>query len=151
MALQTRLLCVYVSHLVVFDSLQPHELQPTRLLCLWNSSGKNTGVGSHSFLQGIFSIKGLNLCLLHCRQILYSLSQQGNPDKLYTYLIYILFFLLANKNCIYLVSNFSFKFHFHIFAKIPFDKVVSNEIVLNLPEYLNGILFFSLSTKGTTI
>ena len=151
MALQTRLLCVYVSHLVVFDSLQPHELQPTRLLCLWNSSGKNTGVGSHSFLQGIFSIKGLNLCLLHCRQILYSLSQKGNPDKLYTYLIYILFFLLANKNCIYLVSNFSFKFHFHIFAKIPFDKVVSNEIVLNLPEYLNGILFFSLSTKGTTI
>ena len=26
----------------------------TRLLCLWNSPGKNTGVGSHSFLQGIF-------------------------------------------------------------------------------------------------
>ena len=25
---------------------------PTRLFCLWNSPGKNTGVGSHSFLPG---------------------------------------------------------------------------------------------------
>ena len=33
--------------------------------------GKNTGVGCHSLLQGIFLIQGLNLGLLHCRQILY--------------------------------------------------------------------------------
>ena len=30
---------------VVSDSLQPHGLQPTRFLCPWDSSGKNTGVG----------------------------------------------------------------------------------------------------------
>ena len=30
------------------DSLQPCGLQPTRLLCPWDSPGKNTGVGSHS-------------------------------------------------------------------------------------------------------
>ena len=35
------------------DSLQPHGL-PTRLLCPRNSPGKNTGVGCHSLLQGIF-------------------------------------------------------------------------------------------------
>ena len=29
-------------------TLQPHKLQPTRLLCLWNSPGKNIGLGSHS-------------------------------------------------------------------------------------------------------
>ena len=29
--------------------LQPHGLQPTRLLCPWNSPGKNTGVGSQPF------------------------------------------------------------------------------------------------------
>ena len=40
--------CVYVSLSVVSDSLRPHE--PTRLLCPWNSPGKNTGVGGHSFL-----------------------------------------------------------------------------------------------------
>ena len=36
--------------------------------------------GSHSFLQGIFPIQGLNPGLLHCRQILYHLSHQGSPD-----------------------------------------------------------------------
>ena len=34
------------------DSLQPHGLQPTGLLCPWNSPGENTGVGCHVFLQG---------------------------------------------------------------------------------------------------
>ena len=32
---------------------------------------KNTGVGCHSLLQGIFQTQGLNLGLLHCRKILY--------------------------------------------------------------------------------
>ena len=39
--------------------------------------GKNTGVGCHSLLQGIFLTQGLNLGLLHCRQTLYHLSHQG--------------------------------------------------------------------------
>ena len=38
----------------------------------------NTGVGSHSLLQGIFPTQGLNLGLLHCRQIIYYLSYQGS-------------------------------------------------------------------------
>ena len=33
-------------------ALQPHGLCPARLLCPWNSPGKNTAVGSHSLLQG---------------------------------------------------------------------------------------------------
>ena len=37
---------------------------------LWNFPGNNTGVGSHSLLQGIFPTQGLNLGFLHCRQIL---------------------------------------------------------------------------------
>ena len=36
-----------------------------------DSPGKNTGVGCHFLLQGIFPTSGSNLCLLHCRQILY--------------------------------------------------------------------------------
>ena len=38
--------------------------------CSWDSPGKNTGVGCHFLLQGIFPTQGLNLhilCLLHCR------------------------------------------------------------------------------------
>ena len=37
---------------VVSDSWRPHGLQPTRLLCPWDSPGKNTGVGCHVLLQG---------------------------------------------------------------------------------------------------
>ena len=36
-----------------------------------DSPGKNTEVGSHSLLQGIFPTQGLNLCLLLGRQIPY--------------------------------------------------------------------------------
>ena len=33
-------------------TLQLHGLEPTRLLCPWDSPGKNTGVGCHALLQG---------------------------------------------------------------------------------------------------
>ena len=56
------------------DSLWSHGLYPARLLCSWDFTGKNTGVGCHFLLQGIFLIQGLNLGVLHCRQILYRLS-----------------------------------------------------------------------------
>ena len=45
----------------------------------WNSVGKNTGVGYHSLLQGIFPTQGSNPSLPHCKQILYHLSHQGSP------------------------------------------------------------------------
>ena len=44
-----------------------------------DSPGKNSGVGCHALLQGIFPTQGLNPGLLHCRQILYGLSHQGSP------------------------------------------------------------------------
>ena len=59
---------------VVSNSLRPHGLYSP-----WNSPGQNTGVGSLSFLQGIFLTQELNQGLLHCRRILYQLSYQGSP------------------------------------------------------------------------
>ena len=47
---------------------------------LGDSPGKNTGVGCHDLLQGIFPTQGLNPGLPHCRQILYHLSHQGNQS-----------------------------------------------------------------------
>ena len=47
---------------VVSDSLWPHGLQPTRLLHPWESPGKNTAVGYHFLLQGIFPTQGSILC-----------------------------------------------------------------------------------------
>ena len=46
------------THTTVSDSSPPHGLQPTRLLCLWHFLGRNTGVGCHFLLQGIFPIQG---------------------------------------------------------------------------------------------
>ena len=59
---------------VMSDSLRPHELYLP-----WNSPGQNTGVGSRSLPQGIFSTYGSNPGLPHCRQILFPLSHQGSP------------------------------------------------------------------------
>ena len=56
------------------DSLQPHGLYG-----LYNSLGQNTGVGSLSFLKGIFPTRGSNPGLPHCSQILYQLSHRGSP------------------------------------------------------------------------
>ena len=56
-------------------------------LCPWDSPGKNTGVGSHSLLQGIFPTQSSKLGLLACREILYHLSHQGSPkDARVTYI-----------------------------------------------------------------
>ena len=59
---------------VVSNSLWSH-----RLYSPWNSPGQNTGVDSHSLLQGIFLTQGSNSSLLQCRQILYHLSYRGSP------------------------------------------------------------------------
>ena len=54
--------------LVLSNSLQPRGLQPTRLLCPWDSLGKNIGVGCHALLQGIFPTQGSNSHLLRLHQ-----------------------------------------------------------------------------------
>ena len=56
---------------VLSDSLRPHGLYSPR-----NAPGQNTGVGSLSLLQGIFSTQGLNPGLPHYKQILYQLSHR---------------------------------------------------------------------------
>ena len=47
------------------DSVRPRRRPPTRLPCPWDSPGKNTGVGCHFLLQGIFPTQGSNPFLLH--------------------------------------------------------------------------------------
>ena len=64
------------------DSLWPYGLWPAWLLCPWDSPGKNTGVGRHALLQGLFPTQGSNSCLLellHCRWIPYHWATRGSP------------------------------------------------------------------------
>ena len=51
-----------------------------RLLCLWNFPDKNTGVGCHFLLQGIFPTQGLNPSPMHWQSGSSPLSHQGSPN-----------------------------------------------------------------------
>ena len=71
------------SRSVVSDSLRPHGLQPTRLLCPWDFPGKSTGVGCHCHLHEcvcyamLCYAKSLQSCLTLCDPIDGSLP--GSP------------------------------------------------------------------------
>ena len=75
----TACMCV-LSYSVESDSLQPHRLQPARLLYPWNSPGKNTRVGCHFLLQRIFPTQGSNPHLLHWQADSLPLSHLGSPQ-----------------------------------------------------------------------
>ena len=72
------LLCI--SRLVVSDSLRPCGLESTRLLCPWDSPGKNTGVGCHALLQGIIPNQGSNPRLLHWQVNYLPFEQSGKSS-----------------------------------------------------------------------
>ena len=57
----------------------PMDCGPPGSSVQWDSPGRNTGVGCHALLQGIFPNQGSNPGLPHCRRILYHLSHQGSP------------------------------------------------------------------------
>ena len=71
----------YVNNLRVYlvTHLYPALCDPWTVACQ-APSGKNTGVGCHFLLQGIFPTQGSNPGLLPCRQILYHLSFPRSSD-----------------------------------------------------------------------
>ena len=71
--------CTVLTCSVVSNSLRPHDYSLVGTSVHGDSPGKNTGVGCHALLQGIFPTQGWNLGLTHYRQILHHLSHQGSP------------------------------------------------------------------------
>ena len=69
--------------LVTQSCLDSSRPQAARLLCPWDSLGKNTGVGCHFLLQGICPTQGLSPGLPQCRQTLYHLSHHRSPNPKY--------------------------------------------------------------------
>ena len=69
------------SRSVMSDSLRPHGLQPTQLLRPWDFPGKNTGVGCHFLLQGIFPTQGSNQHLLHWQANFFTTVSPGKLPK----------------------------------------------------------------------
>ena len=66
-------------------------------LSIGDSPRKNTRVGYHALLQGIFPNQRSNTGFPHCRQIRYQLSYQGSPNYEYIHL-YIFIFLFLQKH-----------------------------------------------------
>ena len=58
------LACMHAKSLQLCPTLGSRGLHPARLLCPWDSPGKNTGVGCGALLQRIFPIQGSNQHLL---------------------------------------------------------------------------------------
>ena len=115
---QTNVLFLFMILCLVFRSCpilcNPLDyIQPTRLLCPWDFSGKNAGVGCHFLLQGIFPTQQSNLgllCLLRCRWILYSLSYPESPLFLYSVIINK---LLKNGNLCFWICNSQINSYFY--------------------------------------
>ena len=66
--MDTMLLC---SSYLMSDSFAIPQTVPCRPLCLWDFPGRNTGVGCHFFLPGIFLTQGSNQVSYISRQIPY--------------------------------------------------------------------------------
>ena len=88
------------------DSVRPHRWQPTRLLCPWDSPGKNTGVGCHfpgknyNYTIELF----WNLCQKSVDQIYVGQFVESSTDP-YVYLYVILHYLDSVQFSRSVVSN----------------------------------------------
>ena len=75
----SRTMCVCSLGSVMSAPLRPHGLYIARLLCPWDFPAKNTAVGCHFLLQGIFPAQGWNPSLLHWKVDSLPLTHQESP------------------------------------------------------------------------
>ena len=144
--------------------LWSHGLLPTRFLCPWDFPGKNTAVGCHFLLRGIFLIQGLNPHLLHLQADSLPLSQVGNPkwisscgkyvqyvDTKYSNIKtslkkYLLFFsvftLLDYLSCLLSSIEIHFSFSSLLFCLIRYFKIIRHRFL----EFQAFALHYFIST-----
>ena len=72
-------MCVCLTAQSYLTLCNPMDCSPPGFSVPGDSPGKNTGVGCHNLLQGIFPTQGSNPGLPYCQQILYHLSPLGSP------------------------------------------------------------------------
>ena len=82
-----KLIMWWFSCKIVSNSWNPMDCSPPgyvlwdiAILCPWDSQGRNTGMGCHFLLWGIFPTQESSLGLLNCRQILYQLRYKGSSN-----------------------------------------------------------------------
>ena len=83
----------------------------------WDFQGKNTGMGCHFFLQGIFTTQGLNPHLLHWQVVYLPLSHQGSPPCMLSIAFFFFFscmsaIILKYLKYIHIKEQLTYLFHF---------------------------------------
>ena len=115
--------------LVSQSCLTPYD--PARLLCPWDFPGKNSGVGCHSLLWGIFPIQGSNPCLLyllHWQVDSLPLAPHGNPLCLWKYYLYMPDFSVFSSHILSFCYLSQVKQHFVILFSIPIYSILKKSI-----------------------
>ena len=117
-----------------------------RLLCPWDSPGKSTGVSCHFLLQRIFLTQGLyphNLCLLHCRRILYHCATWEACTFLYRHLFKCTKTLSLNP------PNYTFQTHKHVTCKCIHNIFQNTTLNCHETQIGNSHLQIFFSTKDS--
>ena len=127
-----------VNRSVLSGCLLSHGLEPSRLLCPWDSPGRNRDVGTHSILQGIFPTQGSSPHLSHCRQILFYLSHQGS---LSLFTIWPFQFHSGHFKLSFLYS------YFPLFQSLHLRSLDSPELNANISNSFKKIILDQLSSQ----
>ena len=145
------------THMCILSHVQffvIHGLQLTKLLCPWDFPGKNTGVGCHLLLQGIFPTQGLNshlLCFLHW-QVDYSLLVPHEKPHKY---IYSIFFWISfpfrspqsiKQNSLSYIVGFHFIYFIHSISS-GYMSIPISQLIPLLTPHLVSIRLLSTSVS----
>ena len=90
----------------MFNSLQPHGLQHTRLLHPWDSPGKNAGVGCQYRFLGHSNLKNSNLVSLRWDLAVCSIIYFLRSDVFFSVFIYLFLPVLGLHCCMQALSNY---------------------------------------------
>ena len=141
--------CCVLIHFSCVPLLWPYVLNPTRLLCPWDFPGKNTGVGCHLLLQGIFPTQQASLhlfCLLHCQAGSLPLAPPGTDSHKTLQSKYLTktWMVLCYKS--YFVFSISYLIQHFYFSYLPMSLWISSSLLLNAgssPWYLHHICSYT--------
>ena len=138
-----------------------YGLQSSRLLCPWDSPGKNARVGCHALLQGIFLTQGSNphfLCLLHWQAGAFPIVALGSPsqyvvyhffsDRFWDFLFILLIFKLFS-NCVGMLQVFLLVCFLFTFGFIEFLESLNLCVLPNMEKFQPSFLqiYFSTATS----
>ena len=131
------------------DSLQPYGMQSTRLLCSWDSPGKNIEAGCHALLQGIFLTQGWNLCLLHQQAGSLPLVPPGKPKRLLSSVqslsrvqLFATPWTTPCQSSLSIINSQSFLKFTSIESVMPFNHLILYRSLFLLPSIFSSIRVF---------